>query len=178
MVKLLSTLPAQVLEPLCGPRHSRFVGNRCGWRRSGRLGPLPRRVDASGRTRYAFPQASSQGTAGYDQVREDLRRLPVKGWDRSRDFANDPRNLLAVSGKGNFDKAFRDRIRVVGRGQGEAGHGRGARRLLVPSSERDEAAAGRERVRHRDVVILTGQPVDQLVVANHSDQPRRRIRPA
>jgi hypothetical protein len=113
------------------------------------------------------PQASSQGTAGYDQVREDLRRLPVKGWDRARDspgtclaqrgtlhdpyrgetiafvrgpttsdavqidhvvsladawykgardwddrrrrdFANDPRNLLAVSGKSNFDKAFRD----------------------------------------------------------------------
>jgi Protein of unknown function (DUF1524) len=31
-------------------------------------------------------------------------------WDdeRRRDFANDPRNLLAVSAKGNFDKAFRD----------------------------------------------------------------------
>ncbi|MDT5190611.1 MAG: hypothetical protein QOI28_2862 [Mycobacterium sp.] len=149
---------------------------------------------------------SSQGSAGYDQVRENLRRLPVKGWDRHtdfaryrfgeawsddvgvevghngcntrddvlrrdlvdltvrpgtcfaqrgtlhdpyrgetiafvrgpttsgavqidhvvaladawykgardwddqrrRDFANDPRNLLAVSAKGNFDKAFRD----------------------------------------------------------------------
>jgi hypothetical protein len=149
---------------------------------------------------------SSRGSPGYDQVRENLRRLPVKGWDRSRDFArsrfgeawsddvdvelghngcntrddvlrrdladltvrpgtcfaqsgtlhdpyrgetiafvrgpatsdavqidhvvsladawykgarewddqrrrdfaNDPRNLLAVSGKGNFDKAFRD----------------------------------------------------------------------
>jgi Protein of unknown function (DUF1524) len=31
-------------------------------------------------------------------------------WDdqRRRDFANDPRNLLAVGGKINFDKAFRD----------------------------------------------------------------------
>jgi hypothetical protein len=34
------------------------------------------------------PGASwSQGLVGYDQVREDLRRLPVKGWDRRRDFA-------------------------------------------------------------------------------------------
>jgi hypothetical protein len=31
-------------------------------------------------------------------------------WDdqRRRDFANDPRNLLAVVGQANFDKAFRD----------------------------------------------------------------------
>jgi Protein of unknown function (DUF1524) len=31
-------------------------------------------------------------------------------WDdqRRRDFANDPRNLLAVAGQANFDKAFRD----------------------------------------------------------------------
>ncbi|WP_343575497.1 DUF1524 domain-containing protein, partial [Mycobacterium sp.] len=27
---------------------------------------------------------------------------------RRRDFANDPRNLLAVGGQVNFDKAFRD----------------------------------------------------------------------
>ncbi len=34
----------------------------------------------------------------------------ARDWDdqRRRDFANDPRNLLAVSAKGNFDKAFRD----------------------------------------------------------------------
>jgi len=34
----------------------------------------------------------------------------AREWDdqRRRDFANDPRNLLAVSGKANFDKAFRD----------------------------------------------------------------------
>jgi hypothetical protein len=34
----------------------------------------------------------------------------ARDWDdqRRRDFANDPRNLLAVSGKANFDKAFRD----------------------------------------------------------------------
>jgi Protein of unknown function (DUF1524) len=34
----------------------------------------------------------------------------ARDWDeqRRRDFANDPRNLLAVGGKANFDKAFRD----------------------------------------------------------------------
>jgi Protein of unknown function (DUF1524) len=34
----------------------------------------------------------------------------ARNWDdqRRRDFANDPRNLLAVSGQANFDKAFRD----------------------------------------------------------------------
>ncbi|MEB3034632.1 HNH endonuclease family protein [[Mycobacterium] nativiensis] len=34
----------------------------------------------------------------------------ARSWDgaRRRDFANDPRNLLAVSGQANFDKAFRD----------------------------------------------------------------------
>jgi hypothetical protein len=34
----------------------------------------------------------------------------ARDWDaqRRRDFANDPRNLLAVSARGNFDKAFRD----------------------------------------------------------------------
>ena len=33
-----------------------------------------------------------------------------RSWDdqRRRDFANDPRNLLAVAGQINFDKAFRD----------------------------------------------------------------------
>jgi hypothetical protein len=34
----------------------------------------------------------------------------ARDWDdqRRRNFANDPRNLLAVGGKANFDKAFRD----------------------------------------------------------------------
>lgn len=34
----------------------------------------------------------------------------ARAWDdaRRRDFANDPRNLLAVSAQANFDKAFRD----------------------------------------------------------------------
>ena len=34
----------------------------------------------------------------------------ARDWDaqRRRDFANDPRNRLAVGGKTNFDKAFRD----------------------------------------------------------------------
>jgi hypothetical protein len=34
----------------------------------------------------------------------------ARRWDdqRRRDFANDPRNLLAVDAQANFDKAFRD----------------------------------------------------------------------
>ncbi len=34
----------------------------------------------------------------------------ARDWDdqRRRDFANDPRNLVAVGGQANFDKAFRD----------------------------------------------------------------------
>jgi Protein of unknown function (DUF1524) len=34
----------------------------------------------------------------------------ARGWDeqRRRDFADDPRNLVAVGGQANFDKAFRD----------------------------------------------------------------------
>lgn len=34
----------------------------------------------------------------------------AREWDdqRRRDFANDPRNLITVDGKANFDKAFRD----------------------------------------------------------------------
>ena len=34
----------------------------------------------------------------------------ARNWDAQRrlEFANDPRNLLAVSPKANFDKAFRD----------------------------------------------------------------------
>jgi hypothetical protein len=34
----------------------------------------------------------------------------ARGWDdqRLRDFANDPRNLLAVGAQANFDKAYRD----------------------------------------------------------------------
>ena len=96
----------------------------------------------------------------------------AREWDdqRRRDFANDPRNLLAVGGKANFDKAFRDatgmaaaqrgvplRVRrppgrgedglpAVGVGEREAGDGRGAGRLLA---ERDQTAARRQRVRHR-----------------------------
>ena len=52
-------------------------------------------------------------------------RVPCN-WDdqRRHDFANDPRNLLAVSPKANFDKAFRD----------AAGGCRSTRRSGVPSS--------------------------------------------
>jgi hypothetical protein len=40
----------------------------------------------------------------------DAWRKGARDWDdqRRRDFANDPRNLLAVSAQANFDKAFRD----------------------------------------------------------------------
>ena len=101
----------------------------------------------------------------------------ARDWDdqRRRDFANDPRNLLAVSGKGNFDKAFRDaaswlppnvgsaasssrerrgedRLRAVGVGQGEARHDRRARRLLARSVAPKRAPFRRNRrpCRQRD----------------------------
>ena len=39
----------------------------------------------------------------------------AREWDeqRRRDFANDPRNLLAVGAQVNFDKAFRDATGVA-----------------------------------------------------------------
>lgn len=61
--------------------------------------------------------AFSRGPATSDAVQIDhlvsLSDAWYKGareWtdQRRRDFANDPRNLLAVDGKANFDKAFRD----------------------------------------------------------------------
>ena len=81
----------------------------------------------------------------------------ARDWDeqRRRDFANDPRNLLAVGAKANFDKAFRDanawlppndgvplrvrrtagrgenRLPAVGFGEREAGDGSGVGPLLA-----------------------------------------------
>jgi hypothetical protein len=61
--------------------------------------------------------AFARGPATSDAVQIDhmvsLADAWYKGareWDdqRRRDFANDPRNLLAVGGQANFDKAFRD----------------------------------------------------------------------
>lgn len=61
--------------------------------------------------------AFTRGPASSDAVQVDhvvsLSDAWYKGardWDdqRRRDFANDPRNLLAVGGQANFDKAFRD----------------------------------------------------------------------
>jgi hypothetical protein len=61
--------------------------------------------------------AFTRGPATSDAVQIDhlvsLSDAWYKGareWDdqRRRDFANDPRNLLAVGGQANFDKAFRD----------------------------------------------------------------------
>jgi hypothetical protein len=61
--------------------------------------------------------AFTRGPATSDAVQIDhlvsLSDAWYKGardWDddRRRDFANDPRNLLAVAGQANFDKAFRD----------------------------------------------------------------------
>ena len=114
---------------------------------------------------------------------------------RRRDFANDPRNLLAVGAQVNFDKAFRDatawlppnglplRVRrppdrgqddlpAVGVEEREAGDGRRAGRLLA---QRDQPESRCQRVGHPHVVRFGGQLVDEFVVADHRDQPRRRI---
>ncbi len=123
----------------------------------------------------------------------------AREWDdqRRRDFANDPRNLLAVGGQANFDKAFRDatagcrpneafRCEFVAKqidvkaayglwlsGEREAGDERRAGALLsYPSAT--SPPPRRERVRHRDVVRFGGKFVDEFVVADHRDKPRRR----
>jgi hypothetical protein len=50
--------------------------------------------------------ASTNVWINFDQNKRPCARV----WDdqRRRDFANDPRNLLAVGGQVNFDKAFRE----------------------------------------------------------------------
>ena len=129
-----------------------------------------------------------RGPGTSDAVRIDhvvsLADASYKGardWDdeRRRDFANDPRNLLAVSAKADSTRLFAmQRVGCrptwgsaasssharwrwtpptgCGSRTGGTGDGRGALGLLA---ERDETSARGERIRHRHVVLGTGQPV-------------------
>lgn len=56
------------------------------------------------------PETSSAVQIDHVVSLSDAWYKGARDWDdqRRRDFANDPRNLLAVDGKANFDKAFRD----------------------------------------------------------------------
>ena len=64
-------------------------------------------------TRIAFvrgPQTSNSVEIDHVVSLADAWYKGARAWDPQRrlDFANDPRNLLAVSPQANFDKAFRD----------------------------------------------------------------------
>lgn len=56
------------------------------------------------------PESSSTVEIDHVVALADAWYKGARAWDPQRrlDFANDPRNLLAVSPKANFDKAFRD----------------------------------------------------------------------
>ncbi len=56
------------------------------------------------------PQTSNSIEIDHVVALADAWYKGARAWDAQRrlDFANDPRNLLAVSPKANFDKAFRD----------------------------------------------------------------------
>ena len=56
------------------------------------------------------PQTSNSVEVDHVVALADAWYKGARSWDPQRrlDFANDPRNLLAVSPKANFDKAFRD----------------------------------------------------------------------
>jgi len=56
------------------------------------------------------PQTSNSVEIDHMVALADAWYKGARAWDPQRrlDFANDPRNLLAVSPKANFDKAFRD----------------------------------------------------------------------
>jgi hypothetical protein len=56
------------------------------------------------------PETSSAVQIDHVVSLSDAWYKGARSWDdqRRRDFANDPRNLLAVAGPANFDKAFRD----------------------------------------------------------------------
>ena len=56
------------------------------------------------------PQTSNSIEIDHVVALADAWYKGARAWDRQRrlDFANDPRNLLAVSPRANFDKAFRD----------------------------------------------------------------------
>lgn len=70
-------------------------------------------VDPYTGTAIAFvrgPQTSKSIEIDHVVALADAWYKGARSWDPQRrlDFANDPRNLLAVSPKANFDKAFRD----------------------------------------------------------------------
>ncbi len=70
-------------------------------------------VDPYTGTTIAFvrgPQTSNAIEIDHVVALADAWYKGARAWDPQRrlDFANDPRNLLAVSPKANFDKAFRD----------------------------------------------------------------------
>jgi hypothetical protein len=69
--------------------------------------------DPYGNDSIAFVRGpDSSNTVQIDHVvsLSDAWYKGARSWDdkRRRDFANDPRNLLAVGGAYNFDKAYRD----------------------------------------------------------------------
>ena len=125
----------------------------------------------------------------------------AREWDdqRRRDFANDPRNLLAVGAQANFDKAFRDATAwlppnaafhceyVARQIDVKAAYGlwlsRNEKRAMEDVlagwralTQFDQSLSRRERVGHPDVVRPGWNRVDEFVVADHRNQPRRRIR--
>ena len=70
-------------------------------------------IDPYTGTAIAFvrgPQTSNSIEIDHVVALADAWYKGARSWDPQRrlDFANDPRNLLAVSPKANFDKAFRD----------------------------------------------------------------------
>jgi hypothetical protein len=70
-------------------------------------------IDPYTGTTIAFtrgPQTSNSVEIDHVVSLADAWYKGARAWDPQRrlDFANDPRNLLAVSPKANFDKAFRD----------------------------------------------------------------------
>ena len=77
-----------MLEPLCGPRHSRAGRPIRARHRLCDLAALPRRARAAICRVAAGHVAAARhpGSPTYDTARATLARLPVKGWDRNTDF--------------------------------------------------------------------------------------------
>jgi Protein of unknown function (DUF1524) len=70
-------------------------------------------IDSSTGESIAFvrgPETSEAVQIEHVVSLSDAWHKGARDWDEQgrRDFANDPRNLLAVGAKANFDKAFRD----------------------------------------------------------------------
>ena len=126
----------------------------------------------------------------------------ARGWDdqRRRDFANDPRNLLANPGQANSTRRSGNRsslppnvayrcafivrmvkvktdyqLSVSGRERGAAATGAAGLLSAVSAKEVDQAAPGLRRMRHRYVMRLAQQLIEQFLVADYGDQARRRI---